>query len=1635
MSAQHLIAQLAAQGIDLWVEGDRLRFRAPKGALGASQRAELSSRRADLIAQLRADAAASRVSCELSFSQRSLWFLHQQAPESSAYHVAMAARVVSAVDTPALRQSLQALVDRHAVLRTLYVFDGASPSQQILGHLDVALRMADASGCDEAALRTRVEADYRRAFDLEHGPVFRATLFTRAPSDHVLLLTVHHIAADGWSLLLLVEELRRLYAEATGGPAAGLARPSVSFADVAAWQAQALAGEEGERLWAHWHDRLAAPRSAVALPTDRPRPPLSSFRGGSVALQLDEHVTARVRELSRAQGTTTFVVLLASFQAFLHVLSGTEDVIVGTPTFARSKPEYMSVVGDFVNSVPLRARLSGEMRFRDLVAQLRQTVLAALDAQDFPLPLLVQRLQPERDSGRAPLFDTFFALQRFDQFRELEQLLVGSDGGPAIEFGNLRLAPYPLNQQEGQFDLALQMIEQGGVYHGALKYSSDLYDEGTVQALARTYVALVAAAFADPDIALRDLPRGDAAGGPARQAVGALLERLARRDIRLQLEGEKLKVNAPKGAIDDEVKSAIAAHRDDIVQSLREATGAAPRALPRGGPLPLSSAQQRLWFLDRIDPGRAHYNVGMGMVLRGALDVPLLRQALRAVVARHEALRSRFLELDGAPAVEVLATVEPGFTLADVSSLPASAREDEARRQANELLRTGFDLARGPLCAARVIRLANDHHVFAFSVHHIAADGWSLFIAMRDLWQAYGALRAGSAPAFSPLPLQSVDHAAWEREQLLEGRMTRQLQHWKQQLACAPAALELPTDRPRPAAQSFRGARLRRYLAAPLVEALRACARRHDATLYMLLLAAWQAVLHRWSGQDDIVVGSPVANRGLPVFEPIVGCLVNNLVLRGRLAGNPPFEQFLEQVKQTTLDALQHGELPFDVLVDELHPERNASHAPIFQVLFTLLSFPTELALPDGLAHELIDIDAGAARFDLTLEVSEDQGRLGLLYEYASDLFDESTIARLHGHVERLLQAIIASPQQRVGDLPLIGEDERTLLERWNDTRLAHDRARCVHHVLEARARDHPERPAVTSGETTLSYGQLDERANRLAHLLIRRGVTPGALVAICVDRSEDMPLAMAAVLKTGAAYVPLDPTHPADRLRYTIEDAGVACSITLARYAALLAGDAPHILLDQAEAELAAMPADAPAVAVDPADLAYVIYTSGSTGRPKGVEVEHRNVVAFLEAMRREPGMAEDDVLLAVTTLSFDIAGLEMWLPLCVGARIVVASRTDVLDGERLAGMLERHGVTMLQATPATWRLLLDAGWRGRATLKALCGGEALPRDLAQTLAPRVASLWNMYGPTETTIWSTLCCVVDPDRPIVVGRPIANTRVRVLEPSGQPAPIGVPGELCIGGEGVARGYRRRPELTAEKFVAITLTDGRTERVYRTGDIARWRAEGDLEFIGRRDNQVKLRGYRIELGEIETVLASHQGAKQCVVVVREDTPGDQRLVGYVVADPGAAFDRDAARAALRARLPEYMVPQTFVVLPALPLTPNGKIDRKALPQPQANVAAAGSGPGDALMTPVQRRVAHIWRDTLNIDRVGLHDNFFDVGGHSLLLVKLHAALKREFNAAFALVELFQRTTVAGQADRLAAAAAAQPDRARADPAI
>jgi amino acid adenylation domain-containing protein len=1105
-------------------------------------------------------------------------------------------------------------------------------------------------------------------------------------------------------------------------------------------------------------------------------------------------------------------------------------------------------------------------------------------------------------------------------------------------------------------------------------------------------------------------------GDPVRE----LLEELERLGVRIIVEGEKLRLNAPKGAIDSSLRARIGASKDAIVAAL---SAPSPATLPpRAAPLPLSHMQQRLWFLKQLDPGNVAYNVPCPLRFDGDVDEALLNQAMQALVNRHESLRTRFETVDGVPHCRI----EPHATLPiesiDLREFKNELQQDEANRLLKAFAARPFDISRAPLVRAMWLRLASSTRIFCFVVDHIVSDGQSLGVMLHELQALYRAAHEGLPLSLPPLSLQYVDLVAAQNEVFSRGSLARHQEFWSRQLAGLPALLPMPTDRPRPPVQTYRGARLSRVLPSNLPARVREVARGSGATPFMVLLAAFQVLLQRHAGVDDIAVGTAVANRAHPRSAGVVGFFANNIVLRTDLSGRPTVAELIGRVRETCLQSLSHQEMPFDLLVDALVTRRETDHSPLFQVLFVLQNWAApSLELP-GAKVSLFEIVSDAARYDLSVDIFEAEDHMVAYFEYNTDLFDAATIDRLMSQYERLLIELLERPQARIDELNLLPPPAQVeMVSRWNATRADYPRDRAIHEIFEDQAARTPNAVAVSFEDVTLDYLSLNARANQVARHLRAHGVGRESLVGVWMERSIDMVVALLGVLKSGGAYVPLDPSFPKERIDYMMDDANLAAVVTQSHLASSWSEGGPlAVRLDEDAAAIAAHDDGNLAPLAGPTDLAYVIYTSGSTGRPKGVMIEHRSVVNFLTSMHREPGIGRGDRFVSVTTLSFDIAGLEIHGPLTAGGEVVLASRATALDGVRLAALLEAREATLLQATPATWRLLLDSGWTGRRGLKMLCGGEGLPRSLAEQLLATGGELWNLYGPTETTIWSTLCRVTDARGTISIGRPIANTQVYVLEPSGMPAPVGVAGELCIGGDGLARGYLGRDALNAEKFVRIDLPGIGPQRVYRTGDLVRFLPDGRLEFIGRRDQQVKLRGFRIELGEIEAVLAAHPGVKECVVQVREDLPGDPRMVGYVVPAAGHDFQVEVAQAALRARLPEYMVPNRFVILEALPLTPNGKIDRKALPQPPAQVPTAVDIQDETVMTPIQRDVAAIWCEILQVDRVRLDANFFDIGGHSLLLVRLHAALRRKFGRELPLLELFRRTTVAAQAEGLIA---------------
>lgn len=1092
--------------------------------------------------------------------------------------------------------------------------------------------------------------------------------------------------------------------------------------------------------------------------------------------------------------------------------------------------------------------------------------------------------------------------------------------------------------------------------------------------------------------------------------VDSLLLDLSSRGVKISVEGEQLRLRAPKGVLTPDLQELLSEHKAEILRLLSgDGVAATLERVSRDQPLQLSFMQERIWFLAQMYPRAVAYNLPNAYRLRGRLDPQALVASLEALVERHEVLRTTFSSVDGMAVQRVAPELPLELEHLDLSSEPYPQKH--ADRLAREDANHAFDLEHGPLFKCRLLRLGSDEHLLLWTIHHIVADGWSSVIYLRELKALYEAYASGKEAALADLPFQYADFAAWERRVQHGERLEPQLAYWREKLTAPLPVLELPTDHPRPAVVQYRGDYRAFKVRGSLTRGLKRVAAAHGGTLFMTLLAAYKVLLQRYSQQDDICVGSPIARRSQPEFESIFGCFINSLPLRTDLSEDPPFHELLRRVSDTCSGAFRHQDVPFEQILEATEAPRDTSHTPLFQVMFILHVQDTRKITAIGdVELTPVEYHTKGSKFDLTLELKETAEGLEGFFEYSTDLYDASTIERMAEHFQVLLAGIVANPQSRLSELPLLTVAERTQqLSEWNATVRDFPLVEGVQQLFEAQARQTPDAVAVSCSGTHLSYQSLDQRANRIARRLRALGLADAARVGLCLERSVDMLAALLGVLKAGAAYVPLDPSFPADRLQFMVDDAGIGLLLTQASLRDLLPADRGATLyLDGDAAAIDGESADPLTPSTDPERLAYVIYTSGSTGRPKGVQIPHRALTNLLCSMAETPGIGSDDTLLAVTTLSFDIAGLELYLPLLVGARVVIASREEAADGTRLAALLADCGASVMQATPSTWRLLLESGWRGRAGLKALSGGEALPRDLAEQLLGAGLELWNMYGPTETTIWSAVEPVVSGEAAVPIGRPIANTSLYVLGEGMSLLPRGALGELYIGGYGLARGYLNRRELTAERFVANPFLQG--ERLYRTGDRARYLPDGRLEVLGRTDYQVKVRGYRIELGEIEAVLLRHPRIQDAVVTVREDVAGDKRIVGYVIDADGESAPVAELRAHLKQSLPDYMLPSAFVRMQSFPLTLNNKVDRRALPAPDGSAVPAViyEAPRDEL----DGQLAAIWARVLGVERVGITDDFFELGGHSLLAVRLVADMEREAGLKLPLAFVFQGRNIA-----------------------
>ncbi|MFD4636236.1 amino acid adenylation domain-containing protein [Lentzea sp. NPDC058436] len=1577
----------------------------------------------------------------LSFGQQRLWFLDQLDGPGSAYNVPVALRLRGPLDIAALRAAVADVADRHEVLRTVIPVVDGTPGHRVIedarppfevvnvGSPGVVADAGSPSEATTADLPAALIAAASRPFDLSTEIPLRTTLFRAGPDEHVLLVLLHHIAADGGSFGPLLRDLDTAYTARAASTSPDWEPLEVQYGDFALWQREVLGDEDdpdsllAEQL-SYWAGQLAGLPERISLPANG-----QGTGAGIVEVELPAELCARLADAARAAGCTPFVGLQAAVSAALGLNGAGQDVVLGTPVSGRQDPALDDLVGFFGNTLALRTDLSGDPGFGEVLRRARETAFDAYAHQDVPFERVVERLGVDRGSSAHPVYQVMLVLQ---------------EDATAPRLGGLDVSAEPLDLAAAKLDLSVVFARRAdGGMDCQLEYAADRLDRAFAAHLGDSMVRLLDLALSTPDVPLSALGLPATPATVREETPEPVEEAPVRREPRDERERVLCGLFADVLGLDSvgvhDGFFALGGHSllatrlvsrigavlgvklglrtlfrsptvAGLAAALDHASGTALPPLvarPRPEVVPLSPAQQGLWFLAGVQGQDRAYTIPLTLRLTGRVAVPALAAALRDVVTRHESLRTVFPAVDGQPRQHVLTE------FGDVLTARRCAPED-LDRLVDEAARAPFDLAADLPLRATLLSTSDTESVLVLALHHIAGDGASSGPLLRDLGTAYEARLTGDEPGWAPLPVQYADYALWQRELDLEGRV----EHWKTALDGLPEELALPYDRSRPADPTHAKDAVTARVDAGTHAALTALARANQATLFMVVHAALSAALTRMGAGTDVVVGTPVAGRADEVLDDLVGFFVNSLVLRVDTGGGPSFSDLLTRVRDADLAAYAAADVPFDRLVKELNPRRVLARHPLFQVALSLTGGEDAGGpLLTGLDVRLDDGAQGNAKFDLTLTVDEQPraGGLDCTLEFSTDLFDPATARRLLTAVTQVLTAVAADPGQAVDRLPVLAPaDSELVLREWNDTGAPFP-DETVHALFSARAAARPDAVALIMDDVEVGYRELDERSHRVARHLRESGVRRGDVVGLALERGIDFAAAVLGVLKAGAAYTVLDPALPAERVREISGDAGVTETLTPERMAAA--------------AVLSAAPVEVPGA---PTDAACVMFTSGSTGRPKGILGSHRSIVASLLS-QSFLDFSPQEVWLQCSPASWDAFVLELFGPLLTGATCVLhpGSRPEPAVVARL---IPRHAVTTAYLSASLFNYLVDEHPEVFAGLRqVMTGGEAAStRHVGELLRrhPHVR-LVNGYGPVENMIIGTSHALAPADalgRSVPIGRSLTNKRTHVLDAALQPVPPGVVGEVYLSGLGLAEGYLGQSGLTAGRFLTSPF-DGPGERMYRTGDLGRWRADGVLEYVGRTDDQVKIRGFRVEPGEVGAVLTRHPAVAQAAVVVREDRPGDKRLVAYLVPADGTGFGAEAAevnthstaeprtldtaavRAHAAAALPDYLVPGAFVVLDALPLTPNGKLDRRALPVPALEAVAEPARP----RTAREEILCGMYADLLGVEGVGVRDSFFDLGGHSLLAAKLIARVRTTFSAELALADLFADPTVEGVA--------------------
>nr|ARU08073.1 MlcK [uncultured bacterium] len=1561
----------------------------------------------------------------LSFAQQRLWFLDKLEDGAATYNTPVALRLSGDLDVTALRQAIEDVVMRHESLRTIFAEDDQGAYQVILDAVDIELPVAEVT---EDAVAAELAREASTSFDLTTDLPVRARLL-RVADEHVLLLVVHHIAGDGSSVVPFARDLAAAYAARSANREPGWPELAVQYSDYAFWQRDLLDSEVVRRQLDYWRKALAGLPAELDLPADRERPAQATYRGETVLFDVPAELHTRLAAVASEHNASLFMVMQAALATLLHRLGAGDDIPLGSPVAGRSDDALTDLVGFFVNTLVLRNDLSGDPVFAELIARVRDADLAAYEHQDLPFERLVEVLSPERSLSRHPLFQIALTFNNNDHWAELHELGAGG----------LRVRREHFDLGIAQFDLSFSFAETPDGIAGRLEFALDMFDRGTAEKLVERLMLVLHSVAADQNRPVSEidvlLPGEQEIPRPVRRSLAvekaptvSREPRTPHEEILCGLYAEMLDLK--KVGIDDSFFDlgghSLAAVRllsrvrtvlgvelpirklfdTPTVAGLAEAlTGGATRVKvtadrPRPERIPLSFAQQRLWFLDHLEGPSATYNVAMGLRLSGVLDMTALEAALNDVVERHDSLRTVFAEDDEGAYQVVLDGI--------VLTLDTAATDEERLPgQLIDAAQRPFDLTADIPLRAKLFRLDDQEHVLLLVVHHIACDGWSTGALAGDLASAYAARRTATTPDWAELPVQYTDYTLWQRELLgseddPQSEIAAQLGYWRSTLDGAPERLELPTDRARPAVPTHRGAQLDFEIPAALHAQLIDIARSGHATLFMVLQAGLAAALSRLGAGTDIPIGTPVAGRADEGLDDLVGFFVNTLVLRNDLTGDPGFDELLARVRETNLGAYANQDVPFERLVEVLAPERSLAHHPLFQVMLGFNHTDNQSALGKldglpGLVTRREPVDAGVAKFDLSFFFDENHdsdgepaGLTGGL-QYSTDLFDPATAAAIVDLLVRILGQAAGNPATRLSRFEVLNADELETIAAWSDV----DASGAVPERFAAQVVKTPQALAVRAPGVELSYAELDSWSAAIARQLVDAGVRTETPVLMLMRRTAQRVVATLAVLRAGGAYVPVHDSDPLERIRTIVAETGAPVVITDQPDRAVGLGIEQVVVTDPIAGE-------APRSDVLPGNLAYIMYTSGSTGTPKGVAVTHRDVIA-LTAHRHFHNGAHERVLLH-SPHAFDAATYELWVPLLNGGQLIVAP-PDELDIGTLRHVITENDVTALWLTAGLFRLVAEEAPECFARVREVwTGGDVVPPAAVRRVMERCPGITVVdgYGPTETTTFATCHPVRDEIADTVpIGRPLDGMRAHVLDAQLRPVPPRVPGELYIAGAGLARGYFGDPARTAERFVAGPAG----ERLYRTGDLVRRRPDGALEYVGRVDDQVKLRGFRIEPAEVESVLAAH--VADVAVLVREDPDGRKRLVAYVV--PNGAIDHEQLRAEVADRLPDYMVPSAFVELERLPVTANGKLDRAALPEP-----AFAAGTGRPASNAAEEVLCGLVAELLGIGTPGVDDGFFDLGGDSIVAIQLVSRARRA-GLEFAVRDVFQHRTIAALA--------------------